>query len=141
MTLEQVVDLWKKVWPSIVARAWLDDEFRDRLYREPNAILVEHQIPELRGVQAQVVSDEKITQATLLLSPGWKPTSAEDSKTPQVDWDRERLRTLMEIQVVEVAGTPSPVLLLPLPPKPAELTQAISISGGRPKHCGQTSSC
>lgn len=142
MTLDQVVETWKKVWPSIVARAWLEDDFLERLRNDTNAVLADHQIPALRGVRAQLVSDDTLTKATMLVPPGWHP-GAGGSAGPhqhQVDWNRDDLVRLMDIQVQETDGATVPLLLLPMPRKP----EAISLPRpfpGRPKHCCQTSSC
>jgi hypothetical protein len=127
MNLEQVVEAWKKAWPTIVAKAWLDEQFHERLQKEPAVVLGEHQIPELRGVQTQVVSAEMLKKATLRLSPDWQPSAQGTAARPQVDWDLNDLEELADIQVQKIPGTTSPLLLLPLPERPQALAEPFPV--------------
>ena len=43
------------VWSQIVARAWCDDAFMQRLLSDPRAVLAEHGLEGLPGMEVEVV--------------------------------------------------------------------------------------
>jgi hypothetical protein len=47
----------KVQWGQIVARAWRDEAFRQRLLAQPAAVLAEHGLEAPPGVQVRVVED------------------------------------------------------------------------------------
>lgn len=62
---------WEKQWGRVVARAWSDDEFRQRLVNDPSAVLREQGIEVPYDVELQVVEDTPETcHLVLPASPG-----------------------------------------------------------------------
>lgn len=47
----------ERAWSQLVAKAWTDEEFRDRLKNDPRAVLEEFGIEAPEGVEIQVVED------------------------------------------------------------------------------------
>jgi hypothetical protein len=43
------------VWSQIVARAWCDEDFMQRLLSDPKAVLAEHELEVLPGTEVEVV--------------------------------------------------------------------------------------
>ncbi|HVX15482.1 MAG TPA: NHLP leader peptide family RiPP precursor [Pirellulales bacterium] len=54
-TLEQ--NTWQKAWGKLVARAWSDDDFKQRLIDDPAAVLAEEGIEVPAGIELKVVED------------------------------------------------------------------------------------
>jgi hypothetical protein len=60
MTAQQTT----KEWGRIVARAWADDQFKDRLLAEPAAVMREHGLEVPTGTQVKVVEDAALATDT-----------------------------------------------------------------------------
>jgi len=61
---------WEKQWGRIVARAWTDDKFRQRLVNDPATVLREQGIEVPYDVELQVVEDTpEICHLVLPTSP------------------------------------------------------------------------
>jgi hypothetical protein len=67
------LDSWKKVWPKIVARAWSDEAFMQRLMQNPQEIAWEYKLPLIAGMAYKVVSGNE--PPTMVLSVPPKPSS------------------------------------------------------------------
>jgi hypothetical protein len=67
------LESWKKIWPRIVARAWSDEAFMQRLMQNPQEIAREYKLPLLDGAAYKVVSGHE--PPTLVLSVPPKPSS------------------------------------------------------------------
>jgi hypothetical protein len=61
MTAQQAIP--DKQWSRIVAKAWVDDTFRDRLLSDPKAILREQGFETTRDIRV-IVADESELQST-----------------------------------------------------------------------------
>jgi hypothetical protein len=72
---------WGKKWGQIVARAWADQGFKQRLLADPAAALKEHGVGVPPGVQVRVVEDTRhVCHLTLPLRPVTEQISEEDLK-------------------------------------------------------------
>jgi hypothetical protein len=61
---------WQKPWGMLVAKAWSDDDLKQRLIAEPAAVLEEHGIEVPLGVELRVVEDtDDICHLVLPASP------------------------------------------------------------------------
>ncbi len=61
----------EKAWSLIVARAWADADFRDRLMADPGSVLSEHGLEVEPGVEIRVVEDtDRVRHFVLPPSPG-----------------------------------------------------------------------
>ncbi len=49
--------LWKKTWPRIVARAWSDQHFMERLKKDPQGVAREYNLPLVENVAYVVEAD------------------------------------------------------------------------------------
>lgn len=59
-----------RAWGQIIARAWSDEDFKDRLVSDPRAVLAEYGIEAPEGVEIKVVEDtDAVRHITLPLSP------------------------------------------------------------------------
>jgi hypothetical protein len=67
------LESWKKSWPKIVARAWSDEAFMQRLLQHPEEIAREYKLPVLEGAAFKVVSGNE--PPTMVLSVPPKPNS------------------------------------------------------------------
>lgn len=54
-SLAAINEAWAKGWPKVVARAWIDEAFRQRLLADPNQVAAELGLPLLYGVKLKVV--------------------------------------------------------------------------------------
>ena len=69
MTDDEVHNL--HVWKGIVARAWIDDDFRQDLVSDPNRVLAENGFKLPTGVSFQIAEDtDQIRHLTLPPKPG-----------------------------------------------------------------------
>lgn len=56
----------QKKYDEIVAKAWADPEFKDRLIQEPHAVLLEHGIEVQEGSEIKVMEDSETVQHIIL---------------------------------------------------------------------------
>jgi hypothetical protein len=75
---------WDYQWGQIVARAWAEDDFKQRLLADPAAILREYDLTPPAGVRVEVLEDsDRVAQDTdgviHLVLPG-KPSAVELSE-------------------------------------------------------------
>lgn len=71
MTVAELERSQAKTWSLIVARAWADPDFKDRLVAEPEAVLREHDVEVEPGVSIRVVEDtDQVRHFVLPPSPG-----------------------------------------------------------------------
>jgi hypothetical protein len=49
------------VWSQVVARAWCDEDFMERLLSDPRAVLTEHGLDVPPGKEVEVVLGEEVT--------------------------------------------------------------------------------
>lgn len=75
-----VYESWKKTWPKIVARAWSDPTFYQRLSERPDEVAKEYNLPVLEGARYKVVSGNE--PPTMYLSIPPKPS---DLKTESLE--------------------------------------------------------
>jgi Nitrile hydratase, alpha chain len=54
------------VWKGVVALAWKDPGFKDRLVNDPGAVLTEHGFKGKKGVAYRVVADSRDTKHLIL---------------------------------------------------------------------------
>jgi hypothetical protein len=67
-TLQQ--DNWQKPWGMLVAKAWSDDDLKQRLMADPAAVLAEHGIEVPLGIDLRVVEDtDDVCHLVLPASP------------------------------------------------------------------------
>ncbi|HEY0467712.1 MAG TPA: nitrile hydratase subunit alpha [Polyangiaceae bacterium] len=59
----------KDAWLKIITKAWSDQDFKDRLLKETDAVLAEYNIAIPPGVTYQVVEDQAVGQRYLVLPP------------------------------------------------------------------------
>jgi hypothetical protein len=73
-------------WSRIVARAWADPSFKDRLLKDPMAVLREQGVELEPGVEFRVVEDTERTRHFILPpSPAGELSEEELSPTPGAD--------------------------------------------------------
>ncbi|HET6880838.1 MAG TPA: NHLP leader peptide family RiPP precursor [Pirellulales bacterium] len=61
---------WQKQWGRLVARAWSDEELKQRLLNEPKTVLEEHGIDVPPGLELRIVEDtEEVCHLVLPPSP------------------------------------------------------------------------
>jgi hypothetical protein len=69
----------KAQWGQIVARAWHDEAFRQRLLTDPAAVLQEHGLEVPAGVQVRVVEDtHQVVHLTLPRKPAMTAEVSEE---------------------------------------------------------------
>ena len=67
-TIEQ--GSWQKQWGMLVAKAWTDDDLKQRLLAEPSAVLAEYGIEVPPGIELRVVEDtNEVCHLVLPASP------------------------------------------------------------------------
>lgn len=54
------------IWKGVVAKAWKDKRFRQRLVDDPHAVLAEHGFKAKKGKSYRVVADSKDTKHLIL---------------------------------------------------------------------------
>jgi hypothetical protein len=64
-----VYESWRKTWPKIVARAWADPAFLQRLNEQPLEVAKEYNLPILEGARYKVVSGNEPPTLTLSIPP------------------------------------------------------------------------
>jgi hypothetical protein len=70
---------WGIQWDQIVARAWADDAFKQRLLADPAAVLKEYGVAPPAGVTIKVhESTDKVLNLTLPPKPGLEELSVEE---------------------------------------------------------------
>lgn len=84
-TLATINDTWVRTWPKVVARAWTDDEFRQRLLDNPAEALAEFGLPMLHQVELKVVAGDAAAPTMVLTLPD-----------PPDDLDEESIEGLMQ---------------------------------------------
>ena len=65
-------ELWKKTWPRIVARAWGDQAFMERLKKDPQGVAREYNLPLLENT-AYVVEGGSDAPHKIVLSVPPRP--------------------------------------------------------------------
>jgi len=75
-----------KQWSLIVAKAWADDEFKNRLMSNPKAVLREHGLEIAPGMQVNLVEDTEDT-VTFVLPPSPSGELAEEELSPVAGTD------------------------------------------------------
>ena len=71
MTVAERERTQEKAWGLIVARAWADPDFKDRLKMDPEAVLAEHGLEVEPGLEILVVEDtDRVRHFVLPPSPG-----------------------------------------------------------------------
>ena len=60
---------WRKTWPKIVAKAWADPAFMQRLTEHPLDVAKEYNLPTLEGVAYKVVPGSALPTLTLSVPP------------------------------------------------------------------------
>jgi len=68
-TLATINQAWVQTWPKVVARAWTDEEFRQRLLDNPAEALAEFNLPWLHQVEVKVVAGEAAPPTMVLTLP------------------------------------------------------------------------
>jgi hypothetical protein len=58
---------WDYQWGQIVGRAWADDDFKQRLFADPAAVLKEYDLAQPAGLRIEVLQD-----------PDWVPESTDE---------------------------------------------------------------
>jgi Nitrile hydratase, alpha chain len=76
MAQQQASD-WGKQWGQVVAKAWADAAFKQRLLADPHAVLKEHGLEVPRGLQVKVVENTDSVRHLILPT---KPSSDELSE-------------------------------------------------------------
>lgn len=60
-----------KKWAQVVAKAWMDDEFKQRLLSDPESALAEHGIEAAPGQEYKIVADSPtVSHLVLPAKPG-----------------------------------------------------------------------
>jgi hypothetical protein len=61
---------WQKQWSLAVAKAWSDEEFKQRLMTDPAAVLAEYGVEAPAGIELRIVEDsEQVRYLVLPPSP------------------------------------------------------------------------
>lgn len=59
-----------RAWSQIIAKAWIDEEFRARLIEDPRSVLAEFGFDTPEGVEIRVLEDtDKVRHLTIPASP------------------------------------------------------------------------
>lgn len=94
MTARGVSDVnvsWKQTWPKIVARAWADDAFMERLKRDPQGVAREYDLPIIEDAAYQVVVFDKPASAiSVVLNIPPKPGDLQDESLETLSSYAER---------------------------------------------------
>jgi hypothetical protein len=76
----------EKQWSMIVARAWADEGFKERLLSEPKAVLREHGLEMAPEIDVKIVEDsERVRHFVLPANPVGELTEEELSPTAGAD--------------------------------------------------------
>ena len=82
---------WKRTWPKIVARAWADDAFMERLKRDPLSVAKEYDLPIIEDAAYQVVVyDNPASVISVVLSIPPKPGDLQDESLETLSEYAER---------------------------------------------------
>jgi hypothetical protein len=73
MTNEEFATVWEQKWPLVVAKAWADPAYKERLKKDPRAVLQEAGLPLLPAVDAVIVAPGTYARATMCLPLPDKP--------------------------------------------------------------------
>ncbi|MBZ4420623.1 hypothetical protein [Myxococcus sp. RHSTA-1-4] len=85
-SLGHEVDIsWMKTWPRIVARAWSDPSFLDRLKREPAAVFKEYDLPLFPDFDYAVRSGSGKPMVTLNVPP--RPAAAGQESVGDITYE------------------------------------------------------
>jgi hypothetical protein len=75
---------WDYQWSQIVGRAWADEEFKERLLADPEAVLAEYDLAPPDGLRVEVIEDTEwvpeSTDEVLYLALPAKPSDEELSE-------------------------------------------------------------
>jgi hypothetical protein len=70
---------WGKAWGQVVARAWTDEAFKERLLSNPGAVLREHGLEVPPGIRVKVLEDTaQLVHLSLPKKPGAEELAEED---------------------------------------------------------------
>jgi hypothetical protein len=58
-----------RIWSQVVARAWSDEDFKQRLIQDPRGVLAEHGADLPDGIDLEVVEDTSTTRHLVLPPP------------------------------------------------------------------------
>jgi hypothetical protein len=72
-------DAWMRGWPKVVARAWIDEDFRQRLLANPAEAIAEFGLPMLDQVELKVVAGEAAPPTMVLTLPDRPADLGEES--------------------------------------------------------------
>lgn len=76
----------EKQWSQIVARAWADDAFKERLLSEPKAVLREHGLEVAPEISVKIVEDtQQVRHFILAANPVGELTEEELTPTAGAD--------------------------------------------------------
>jgi len=65
-------------WSQLIARAWTDDEFKQRLQADPRGVLAEHGIDMPEDVEINIMEDTKNVRHIILPPPPAEELMEED---------------------------------------------------------------
>ncbi len=68
MNIQDQKDETRKIWARIVATAWMDEEYKKRLLKDPGSVLQEENVPVPEGLTIKVIEDAPGCR-TLVLPP------------------------------------------------------------------------
>ena len=70
---------WEKQWSQIVVRAWTDEDFKQRLLKDPTSVLTEEGMAPPPNMQVRVVENtQNQVYLPLYAKPGGKDLAEED---------------------------------------------------------------
>jgi hypothetical protein len=68
----------ERLWSQIVARAWSDEEFKQRLLADPRAVLAENGLEVPEDIEVQMLEDTPTTRTFVLPPPPTDELSDEE---------------------------------------------------------------
>jgi hypothetical protein len=92
--LATINDAWTKGWPKVVARAWVDEAFRQRLLANPAEAVAEFGLPLLHGTQLKVVEGKSDAPSMVLSLPN-KPADLEEESMKLLSLSHARAQDCM----------------------------------------------
>ena len=74
---EAGAQLWEKTFPKILAKAWTDDAFKQRLLSAPGEVFKEYGLPLIAGASYQVKEGASFSTTVAMTIPPKPPDLAE----------------------------------------------------------------
>ncbi len=95
----------QKQWGKIVARAWADAEFKERLLADPQVVLREHGIETAPGIEFKIMEGEPGVQHLVLPPKPSEEMSEEDLVPTAVGYCKRLIRSPSFASATAYVGT------------------------------------